>query len=143
MNRSRTLFVIVILLLLGGALYLQRSGYVTEDDAGLRGSVEDLHRRGVSNVFVEVNGTVDRLLADDNIGSRHQRFILELSSGHTVLVSHNIDLAERVPLNSGTFVTLRGEYEWNDQGGVVHWTHHDPQGRIEGGWIEVDGVRYR
>ena len=36
------------------------------------------------------------LLKDDNEGSRHQKFILELSTGQTVLVAHNIDLAPRI-----------------------------------------------
>ena len=43
-----------------------------------------------------VQGTVERLLADDEEGSRHQRFILRLASGQTLLVAHNIDVAPRV-----------------------------------------------
>lgn len=35
-------------------------------------------------------------MKDDNEGSRHQKFILELSTGQTVLVAHNIDLAPRI-----------------------------------------------
>lgn len=98
---------------------------------------------GRSDVWVEVAGSVQRVLADDLKGSRHQRWILKLAWGGTVLVAHNIDLAPRVPLAVGDRVRLRGEYEWNDRGGVVHWTHHDPQGRHEGGWIEHDGEQYR
>ena len=94
--------------------------------------------------WVELSGTVQRLLSDDNEGSRHQRFILQLAQHQrTLLVAHNIDLAERVPLQRGDKVRLRGRYESNDRGGVIHWTHHDPQGFNSGGWIEYRGVRYQ
>ncbi|MGB5717249.1 MAG: DUF3465 domain-containing protein, partial [Gammaproteobacteria bacterium] len=93
-------------------------------------------------VWLETGGRVIRVLKDDNEGSRHQRFILELADGHSVLIAHNIDLAERIPVRQGLSVILRGRYEWNDRGGVIHWTHHDPEGRESGGWIMVDGTRY-
>lgn len=96
-----------------------------------------------SDVWVECSGEAVRLLADDNRGSRHQRFVLALADGQTVLISHNIDLAPRVEgLRQGDRVRFRGEYEYNDRGGVVHWTHHDPGGRREGGWLEHEGRRY-
>lgn len=97
-----------------------------------------------SGEMVEGAGTVQRLLADDNVGSRHQRFIIRLRTGHTLLVSHNIDLASRIAdLNTGDRVAFRGQYEWNDRGGVLHWTHHDPGGRRQGGWLEHQGETYR
>jgi hypothetical protein len=96
-----------------------------------------------SGVMVEGVGKVTRILADDREGSRHQRFILLLESGQTLLVSHNIDLAERVPIRPGDRLELRGQYEWNDRGGVVHWTHHDPEGRRNGGWIRLGDREYR
>ena len=49
-----------------------------------------------SDVLVTGEGTVTRLLADDEEGGRHQRFILRLDSGQTLLVAHNIDLAPRI-----------------------------------------------
>ena len=64
-------------------------------------------------------------------------------SGHTLLISHNIDLAVRVPVHIGDRVDVRGRYEWNDRGGVIHWTHHAPQGRRPGGWIRHHKRTYR
>ena len=52
------------------------------------------------------------MLPDDNDGSRHQRFILELGSGQHILVAHNIDLAPRAPvLKKGDDVAFFAEYE--------------------------------
>jgi len=117
---------------------------VAEQPTPASGSpVGELYRQQQSGVFVTVTGRVIRLLADDNVGDRHQRFIMELDSGQTLLVSHNIDLAPRIDkLELSDRVTLRGEYEWNDKGGVIHWTHHDPDNRHAGGWIEHEGRRY-
>ncbi|MEM6640155.1 MAG: DUF3465 domain-containing protein [Pseudomonadota bacterium] len=96
-----------------------------------------------SDLWVETEGRVERKLRDDNEGSRHQKFIVRLDNGHSVLIAHNIDLAPRVPLEEGDRIRFRGEYEWNDRGGVVHWTHHDPQGRHEGGWIQLASNIYK
>lgn len=99
--------------------------------------------RWQSGQQVRGQGTVSRVLSDDNEGSRHQRFILRLSTGRTLLLAHNIDLAPRVPsLQLGDTVSFYGVYEWNDRGGVIHWTHHDPQGRHTAGWLEHKGRRY-
>ena len=97
-----------------------------------------------SDVQVRGRGVVIKLLSDDNKGSRHQRFILRLPSGNTLLVAHNIDLAPRVDsLRVGDAVEFYGEYEWNDKGGVLHWTHDDPQGRHVAGWLRHRGLRYQ
>jgi Protein of unknown function (DUF3465) len=102
------------------------------------------YERRESNVQVEGAGVVVRVLSDDNDGSKHQRFIVELASGQTVLISHNIDLALRVaPLAAGDQVQFSGEYEWNNKGGVVHWTHHDPAGRHPGGWVRREGNTFQ
>ncbi|MFA6957776.1 MAG: DUF3465 domain-containing protein [Thermoanaerobaculia bacterium] len=96
----------------------------------------DAWRSRRSNTWVEGSGNVEALLPDDREGSRHQKFIVRIDRELTVLVSHNIDLAPRVPLDKGDAVSFRGEYVWNAKGGLVHWTHHDPQGK-NGGWIRV------
>jgi len=106
------------------------------------GTAEDAFRRHRSGVMVTTEGTVIRLLADDNDGSRHQRFIIRLASGQTLLVAHNIDLSPRVPVQQNVLVRLHGQFEWSEKGGTVHWTHRDPQQKHEAGWIEIGGRRY-
>ena len=92
------------------------------------------HQSGVS---VTGEGVVVKVLPDDNIGSRHQKFILKLSSGQTLLIAHNIDLASRIPsLRTGDKVAFHGVYEWNAEGGVIHWTHDDPRGNHAAGWVK-------
>lgn len=97
-----------------------------------------------SAVQVTGEGSVTRVLGDDSLGDRHQRFILALDSGQSLLIAHNIDLAPRIEsLREGDRVSFNGEYEWNDRGGIVHWTHHDPQGQHEAGWLRHDGRTYQ
>ena len=89
------------------------------------------------------DGVVIRILADDHDGSRHQRFILRLASGQTLLVAHNIDLAPRIEsLREGDTVSFNGVYESNDRGGLIHWTHHDPRGQHLPGWLRHNGRTY-
>ncbi|MCC6796870.1 MAG: DUF3465 domain-containing protein [Candidatus Hydrogenedentes bacterium] len=108
------------------------------------GIIEAAFRAGTSNLIVRDTGVVDRILADDNVDARHQRFIVRLSSGHTVLVAHNIDLAPRVSnLTIGQPIEFQGEYEWKPEGGVVHWTHHDPNGRHVGGYLRYSGYVFQ
>ncbi|EJE4214358.1 DUF3465 domain-containing protein [Vibrio cholerae] len=96
-----------------------------------------------SDLQVQGFGQVVKVLLDDNDGSRHQKFILKLNSGQTLLVAHNIDLAPRIPnLKVGDSVEFYGEYEWNKKGGVLHWTHKDPQNRHAHGWLKHNGQVY-
>jgi len=97
-----------------------------------------------SGLQIEGHGIVTRILSDDLDGSRHQRFIVELESGQTLLVAHNIDVAPKVDqLREGDDVMFYGEYEWTPQGGVIHWTHDDPDGDHPDGWIRHRGRTYR
>lgn len=97
-----------------------------------------------SQIQLSGQGEVVRLLADDTQGSKHQRFILRLASGQTLLVAHNIDLAPRIEgLQVGDSVGFYGVYEWSAMGGVIHWTHYDPKGQHTDGWLSHDGRRYQ
>ena len=135
---------VVVALFAGALLFLARSTHpAPQTPGGNRGpvapdssSIDRAFERRESDVPVEGRGRVVRLLPDDVAGSRHQRFILRLDSGTTVLVAHAIDVAGRVsPLQVGDELSFRGEYVWNPKGGLVHWTHRDPVGRHAAGWI--------
>jgi hypothetical protein len=110
------------------------------DDSQIRRAFENK----TSDVQVEGEGVVTRMLADDVSGSRHQRFIVSLASGQTILITHNIDIAPQIDgLQTGDSVRFYGEYVWNKQGGMVHWTHHDPQGSHVAGWLKHNGRTYQ
>lgn len=96
-----------------------------------------------TNVDVETSARVIRVLKDDNQGSRHERFLIRVADTLTVLVAHNIDVAPRIPLLAGDSVQVRGEYIWDDRGGVIHWTHRDARGRRDRGWVRHEGKVYQ
>ena len=151
--KNKLLPLLVVLGLLAWQYFTQYQDGGTETAGFQQGAVEmagepagDIEKAFAdkrSKVWVEVPGRVSRLLSDDNEGSRHQRFIIELDSGHTVMVAHNIDLAKRIPLQKNDSIKIKGRYEWNDRGGVIHWTHHDPKNNRAGGWIEFNGTVYK
>lgn len=96
-----------------------------------------------SRVQLFASGRVTRLLPDDNEGSRHQKFLIRATPDLSVLVVYNLDLARRVPVAVGDSVTVRGEYIWNDKGGLIHWTHRDPAQKHQPGWVDLKGTRYQ
>ncbi len=101
------------------------------------------YRLHQSEIQVRFSGKVIVLLPNDEDGSRHQRFIVELASGQTLLIAHNIDLAPVVSgLRKGSKVSVRGEYIWSSEGGIVHYTHDDPDGSHPSGWIKFKGMKY-
>ena len=140
--------LIVVVALAAVGLYQAFSGKGGSFDSSPSTSLESHDNSAISRAFeehadgvpVEGQGVVLKLLPDDNQGSRHQRFIVRLESGQSILIAHNIDLASRVsPLSEGALVSFSGEYAWNPKGGVVHWTHRDPDGTHIAGWIRSNG----
>jgi len=115
---------------------------VSADDKN--NAIDTAFKQKISDLQVRGTGTVSAVLGDDTKGSRHQKFILKLPSGLTLLIAHNIDLAPRINgLSKGDQVEFYGEYEWSNKGGVVHWTHRDPNGRHIGGWLKHEGKTYQ
>jgi len=142
--RSIKLPTLIVFVLIGivSACTVKHSGNNSVNS--VRGEIERAFETRAKDVQVEGEGIVERLLSDDTDGGKHQRFIVRLPSGQTVLIAHNIDLAPRIDgLQKGDTVRFYGEYVWNPQGGTIHWTHHDPQGRHVSGWLKHNGLTYQ
>ncbi len=143
---KKLLFIVIVAVFAYG--FVERQNSSLPSQAGLSANADSALQSAFNNrqsdLQVQGAGVVSRILPDDNDGSRHQKFILRLTTGQTLLVAHNIDLAPRVAgLAIGDTVEFYGEYEWNQQGGVIHWTHHDPRGRHVGGWLKHAGKTYQ
>ena len=127
---------------LGLGLPVGSSPATAAPDGGYSAPQQNQVRR--SGDQLTTSGVVLRILTDDRDGSRHQRFILRLNGGDTLLIAHNIDLAPRLEgLAVGERVRVSGEFAWNPRGGTLHWTHRDPKGRHVPGYIEWRGRRYQ
>ena len=139
----RQTIILVLALALGLYVFIERSEWFflhPSEQTGsseARSQISSAFQKKLSNVQVEGEGVVKAILKDDRTGSRHQKFILTLSGGTTVLIAHNIDIAPRIDtLKKGDVVNFSGEYEWNEKGGIIHWTHHDPRNKHSDGWLK-------
>ncbi len=143
---KKLLFIVVVAVIAYG--YVQEHdisipGYSLETQ-GTESDLQNAYKNKQSDLQVQGEGVVAKVLRDDVQGSRHQKFILKLSTGQTVMVAHNIDIAPRISrLRAGDSVAFYGEYEWNSKGGVIHWTHRDPAGRHIGGWLKHGDKTYQ
>jgi len=112
------------------------------DNAGALDAIA--HGRSGSEVTVE--GRILRVLStSDSESGAHERFVVAVISGgdeQDVLVADNISIARAAAVRAGDDVTVRGELAIDPSGPVIHWTHHDPRGRHEAGFIRDRGVTY-
>lgn len=148
-------FLFVIAALFAGYSYFSNQHGVTRNNASTATTqsqnpeqsnavIANAFANQISNLQISGQGVVIKLLPDDNSGSRHQKFIIKLTNGQTLLVAHNIDLAPRVSaLSEGDSIVFNGQYEWNAKGGVLHWTHRDPNGSHPAGWLQHRGQTYQ
>lgn len=142
----KKLIIILFILLAGcdGSAHTESANTVAQTQvASANTSVDVAYANRAFNVTVEGQGTVVKVLPDDTNGLKHQKFLVKVASGKTLLFAHNIDLAPRVAdIKIGDLVEFKGEYVFNPKGGVVHWTHRDPRGEQAPGWIKHNGKTY-
>jgi hypothetical protein len=134
-------FFFLVTLMLAGCGTTQTSAATDRaDDAAIAADFVN-HR---SNVEVTADGVVVGTFPDrKSSDGTHEQFIIRLTSQNlTVEIEHNISIGRRVPVAQGDEVVVHGEYIWNAQGGLIHFTHHDPQGTHENGYITDKGQTY-
>ena len=143
-RRQTVIFVLLAVLIIVSFLernYFRPGG---SPSSGNNAQIVAAFENRESNLQVEGSGLVEKILKDDVEGSRHQRIIVSISADQTVLIAHNIDLAPRVEnISRGDRLDFYGEYEWNNKGGVIHWTHRDPAKRHIDGWLKHQGKLYQ
>ena len=156
-KQLKTLLTLVVVIAAGAYQFFNPSqknnatdkqqGFVSspqiESQSALLSKIRNAREDTNARFWLTIDAKVVKTLKDDRRGSQHQRFLISPAKDITLLVAHNIDLAEYVPLSAGDMVKIKGRYEWNNRGGVIHWTHHDPRGKKEDGWIYHNGKYYK
>jgi hypothetical protein len=146
--KKYTIVLLMILFIAGASVATYAYNLSAKESAALVESSDWVIKQAFltkkSGLQVQGQGILTRLLADDLSGDRHQRFILRLNSGQTLLMAHNIDIAPRLDgLKIGGLIIFYGQYEWNTQGGFVHWTHHDLNSKHINGWLKYKNKTYQ
>lgn len=100
--------------------------------------VEKAYATHQTDFHISIIGEIIKVLPDDTIGIPHQRFLVRLpESKQTVLIVHNLDYGDRLHVAKGDIMKITGEYVWNQHGGLIHLTHHDPNQQFKPGSAEI------
>ena len=118
-------------------LLIACGGRETTDDQGLHQDIQN------STTGAEV--TFDATVLNDPVQSGdHERFEVKTTTGETLEVDHNTNLAQVVPVHKGDGVVIHGQL-YIDPGPHygVHCTHaHTSGGCPHSGWIEYNSNYY-
>jgi len=139
MSFSQKKKAIAIVVLVIGAFFAEQKVFTGSDKAETQ--IDQLIKSRVSGKMVMLEAKVVKLLKDDLKGDKHQKMILK-SANNTLLLAHNIDIAPRVPAKIGDTLLIKGQYEWNKKGGLLHWTHRSNSSH-PGGWIKHNNKKYQ
>jgi hypothetical protein len=136
MNK-RTTKILSIFALVISAFFAEK--FIQKDNKSNSNIAEIINARQ-SGKMVNFEARVIKLLRDDLKGDKHQKLIMKTGK-YTLLLAHNIDIAPRIPVKIGDKIGVQGEYEWNEQGGLVHWTHRSNNAH-PAGWINHKNIKY-
>ena len=142
-HTTRTGIILFLILLLTVVSYFNKR-IAKPPDQESTAQIQWAFANQKSEIQVRGSGVIIKTLKDDLKGARHQRFLVQVAQGQTILIAHNIDLAPRIDtIQKGETISFYGVYEWNNKGGDVHWTHHDPKRRHTDGWLKYHGKIYQ
>lgn len=142
MTRTSKSIAARVAALLAAAFVAACGAGIKSDNAAAVADIE----AGRSGDEVTVEGVVTRVGRDSNGETgTHERFDIRIGSGaaeQDILVADNITVGMQAPVKRGDSVIVRGVLEIDPGGPVIHWTHHDPANRHEGGFVMLDGRMY-
>ena len=106
-------------------------------------AVENAFHSQQTDLMVEVDGTVVRILETHELRDRYQEFVIRIENGQSVHIVHDKAYADEIPLAVGDQVLVRGEYRWTENGGTIRYTYRDRSMQRRHGWIDHKGDRYQ
>jgi len=105
-----------------------------------------LYASGRSGVEVIGQGTVLAVIGTHaGPSGEHEGFLVKLERQCDLLlrIEANVGITGSIPLHEGETVTVKGQFEDDPTGGMIHWTHHDPAGRHVAGYVIAGGKIYQ
>jgi len=138
-RRSKLWLGIALLAMAGGLVAIRLSRHQTSlaeaRDASRIGcaSVAAAYRDHRVFLWLTVAARISDILPDSFGRYRHQRFLIRCPTGQQVLIVNDVTVGQRVPVKPGDRVAAHGEYIWNRQGGLIHFTHGSAG--ADQGWI--------
>jgi hypothetical protein len=101
-------------------------------------------RQQRSGVEVIADGTVAYVPTYAAPSGEHEGFFIRLRSGcaATLRVETNTAFTGPIPLRVGERVIVKGEFDYDADGGVIHWTHRAFGSHHASGYVEAGGRFY-
>lgn len=109
----------------------------------LRSTVAQTQAVPPQSKFTVIEGTVTKILPDDNVGLPHQNFIIKDTKGRTMAVNHDTKFGKKVQsLTVGMTLTIRGVEYHDSKADGIHWTHHAKKAGDAGYILTADGTKF-
>jgi hypothetical protein len=111
------------------------NGAICNDYAHQESHQEVIAHGMVADVFGESEGP----------SGEHEGYLLKLDGDCDLLlrVETNTSITGPIPIRPRQELIVKGEYEFDPEGGVLHWTHHDPSARHIAGYVVIGSRTYQ